>query len=252
MVNFVALDFADHRLLRLSTVYNAAQGDGLGMVSVVPTEIPALVNSYPLFFRKSPGDGHYELGAMLGFAPDENLFLDSAKDTATDTTAGHGGWDAGYVPLTLRREPFAVRQSTTALGSNTLMIDLDSPRLSDAGGDVLFFSDGRPSERLQAVIDVLEALVKGAALGQAYAAALAALDLIEPVELRVDLGGGVTPQLTGLYTIADSRLADVSASVLRDLQQQGFLPWIYQQAASVGQISNLIVRKARMAHRHGA
>lgn len=238
MANFVPLDFAEHRFLRLSTSYGVALGDGLGMVSVVPTEIPALVNSYPLFFRQSPLSGAYELSAMLGFAGDENLFLEN------------GQWDAGYVPLTLRREPFAVQQSTLAADRNTLMIDLDSPRLIRENGDILFFSDNRPSERLQAIIDMLEALVKGAQLGNAYVAALTVHDLIEPVEVQVDLGGGASHNLSGLFTIAQHRLSDLSPSAVQDLHGQGFLPWIHQQAASVGQIANLILRKNRARASH--
>jgi hypothetical protein len=236
MANFVPLDFAQHRLLRLSARHGAGLGDGLGMVGVVPTEIPALVSNYPLFFRQN-ADGAYELGAMLGFAAEENLFL------------ADGGWDANYVPLTLRREPFAVQPSATASDRNTLMIDLASPRLGTEG-DVLFFADGRPSERLQAILDALEALVKGAQTGQAYAAALDALGLIEPVSVQVDLGQGASQTLTGLFSIAQERLAALPAPALLDLHQQGFLPWVYQQAASVGQVSNLILRKQRADTRH--
>jgi len=233
MANFVPLDFAEHRLLRLANGYGASWGDGLGMVGVVPTEIPALVNSYPLFFRVSPITGAFELGAMLGFAAEENLFL--ADD----------GWDAAYVPLVRRCEPFAVQQSPANPDRNSLMIDLDSPRLTRAGADVLFFSDGRPSERLQAIIDSLEALVKGAPQGSAYAAALDALGLIEPVDVRIDLGGGVSHNPSGLFAIAEARLAQLSAEALADLHRQGYLGWVYQQAASVGQIANLILRKNR-------
>lgn len=238
MANFVPLDFAEHRFLRLATSYGVGLGDGLGMVGVVPTEIPALVNSYPLFFRQSPVSGGYELSAMLGFAGDENLFL-----------AG-GQWDAGYVPLTLRREPFAVRQSTLSADRNTLMIDLDSPRLVRDSGDILFFSDSRPSERLQAIIDMLQALVKGAKIGKAYVAALTAHDLIEPVAVQVDLGGGAAHNFSGLFTIAEHRLSGLSPPAVQDLHAQGFLPWIHQQAASVGQIANLILRKNRTNARH--
>jgi len=240
MSNYTPLDFAQHKHLRLATTHGAALGDGLGMVSVVPTEIPALVNSYPLFFRKSPVTGLYELGAILGFAGDENLFLID------------DGWDAAYVPLTLRREPFAVQSSRSSPDHNTLMIDLDSPRLSSSGGDMLFFSDGRPSERLQAIIDALEALVKGAQVAKAYATALDTLGLIEAVEVRVDLGNGASQQLAGLFTIAEAQLANLPPAALADLHSRGFLPWIYQQVASVGQITNLIARKNRSMARHAA
>jgi len=219
-------------MLRLAQGYGAALGDGLGMVSVVPGEIPALVNAYPLFFRNNPVSGAYELGAMLGFAAEENLFL------------SEGGWDAAYVPLAQRCAPFAVQASATAQGRNTLMLDLDSPRLAGEG-DVLFFSDGRPSERLQGILDALEALVKGAEIAQAYAQALNALGLIEPVEVRVDLGAGAPQVLGGLYTIAEARLAELPAAVLVDLHARGYLGWIYQQAASVGQVASLILRKNR-------
>jgi hypothetical protein len=180
MANFVPLSFEEHKRLRLATRYGVALGDGLGMVSVVPTEIPALITSYPLFFRRSPATGRHELGAMLGFAAEENLFLSD------------DGWDASLCSAHLRRAPFAVQQSAASPDRNSLMIDLDSPRLSLATGDVLFFSDGRPSERLQAIVDALEALVKGAGIGRDYADVLDALGLIEPVDVRIDLGNGIT------------------------------------------------------------
>jgi len=238
MGNFVPLDFAEHRLLRLLASHGVSFGDGLGMVGVVPTEIPALVNCYPLFFRVSPLTGGFELGAMLGFEAEENLFL-----------AGEG-WDAAYVPLARRCEPFAVQPSPTHPDRNTLMIDLDSPRLTRAGDDVLFFSDGRPSERLQGIIDALEALVKGAQQASAYAAMLDSLGLIEPVTVRVDLGGGLSYNPTGLFSIAEARLAQLPAATLANLRDQGFLGWVYQQAASVGQIGNLISRKNRARAGH--
>lgn len=240
MANFVPLNFDAHKRLRLATGYGVALGDGLGMVSVVPTEIPALVSSYPLFFRRSPAAGRYELGAMLGFAAEENLFL--ADD----------GWDAAYVPLSLRRQPFAVQPSAANPDRNSLMIDLDSPRLGGAKGDILFFADGRPSERLQAVVDALEALVKGAAIGRDYADALEALGLIEPVEVRIDLGNGAMHNPTGLFTIAEQPLAELPDAALADLHRRGYLGWAYQQAASVGQIANLILRKNRARARPAA
>lgn len=240
MPNFVALDYGQHKLLRIANTHGAVFGDNLGMVSVVPTEIPALVNSYPLFFRKAPVSDTYELSAMLGFEADQNLFLTP------------DGWDASYVPLALRCAPFAVQQNAANPDRNTLMIDLASPRITPAGGDVLFFSDGRPSERLQAAIETLEALVKGAATAGAYAAALDALGLIEPVEVQVDLVGGASHNLAGLYTIAQSRLDTLPTSAIADLHARGFLPWVYQQTASVGQIANLILRENDLRVRHGA
>lgn len=234
MPKFVPLDFSQHKLLRVANRYGAPLGDAVGMVSVVPTEIPALVNDYPLFFRLTPAGDRYELGAVLGFEADENLFLDEQR------------WDAPYVPLAIRCQPFAVQQSATSPEHNSLMIDIESERLVQSGGDVIFFSDGRPSERLQAVVDGLESLVRGAEIGRAYVAALTALELIEPVEVRVDLGQGQSKTLAGLYTIASERLRALSASELFDLKEKGFLPWIYQQAASAGQINNLIMRKSRL------
>ncbi|WP_408591042.1 SapC family protein [Novosphingobium sp.] len=234
MTDFVSLDFAQHKLLRLANRHGAELGDALGMVGAVPTEIPALAASYPLFFRKAPGSGRFELAAMLGFTATQNLFLDGER------------WDAGYVPLALRCEPFAVGQSAATPDRNTLLIDLDSPRLTRSDGDVLFFSDGRPSERLQAIVDALEALVTGAQVGRDYATALETLDLIEPVDVRVEADDGPPLTLSGLYTIAQDRLNALPDAALLDLRARGFLPWIYQQAASVGQIANLIVRRDRI------
>ncbi len=237
MPEYVALDFNAHRLLRIAHGYGPHLNDDTGMISVVPAEIPALVASYPLFFRQNPHSGAYELGAMLGFAGNENLFI---RD---------GQWDAGYVPLAIRCQPFAVAPSPGAAERNTLMIDVASPRVNRDSGDMLFFADGRPSERTQTAVDLLEVLVKGAAAARDYAAALDALGLIEPVELRIDQGGGRMETLAGLHGIAAERLAALTGLELGALHGRGFLAWLFLQAGSIGQVNALIRRKGQRPDR---
>ena len=174
--------------------------------------------------------------AVFGFEDKENLFLSDA------------GWDASYIPLTIRREPFLIgfQQSEPGAGSGkepVIHVDMDSPRLSDSEGEALFLAHGGISGHLEQINSILNTINEGYAVHQLFIKELVELDLLEALALDIKLKDGSQNRLMGFYTINEDVLAELSGDVLANLNEKGFLLPIYMAIASLSSIRSLIDKK---------
>jgi hypothetical protein len=237
VVNLVVLDNQIHRRLRVATTRVGGYA-AVNAVSVITREYSRLLARYPIFFTKSTDTGQFEPAALLGFARGENLFLNE------------GRWDAAYVPLQIQRQPFSLipRRIGGAAqpGALEVAIDIDSTQLQAQDGTRLFLDDGQATEYLQNITSVLSALVTGSTETYAFTQRLAELDLIEPVQIKVEFVDGSDSQLQGLYWISEAHLKSLAAEQLAELRDREFLQWLYFQMASVAHVSELVARKNRL------
>jgi hypothetical protein len=236
MPRHVLLNNVQHKNLRVITRRSVELGDGAGSVVVFPTEFREAQREYPIFFRKEPGTDDFLSVALLGFAKDENLYLDA------------NGWNAFYLPAVVARGPFLIGFQE---GAPVIHIDLDHPRVSETEGEPLFLPLGGQSPYLQYVASVLDAIHRGLSKSREMSAAFAALDLIVPVQLEVRLTADEHHNLHGYHTINDERLRDLDAPSLARLHQAGFLECAYLVMASLNNFQKLVDRKLarhRAAH----
>ena len=96
MARHVLLNNVEHKNLRVVTRHGKDLGEAVGSVPTFPTEFAEILREYPIFFRKDTNTGEYGCIALLGFARDENLFLEGDR------------WDASYVPGIVARGPFLI------------------------------------------------------------------------------------------------------------------------------------------------
>jgi len=232
MVTNVALDKDAHRDLKVDTRPSETYGDNIGMVGVVPREFARLVGHYPIFLRRTPSGDAFECGVVLGFGNTENLFLTGNV------------WDALYVPLNIQRQPFAVFARPED-GNLVVTVDMDSPRLTKAGGEALFLSDGEPSEYLKRLTGTLNEMVQGARMGFEYTAKLEQLGLIEKVRVDLEFADRSQIKLDGLYSISREKLQALTGEQIAELRDLGYLEWIYIQLASLIHMNGLLTRKNR-------
>ena len=154
MVKQVALNNNTHRNLRVITERGADYGENVHIVPVAAEELGSLVLEYPVCLMKNPHTGYFEMSALLGFEARENLFLNGNH------------WDAIYIPVHMRRQPFLVGFSADETGkriadSGVLSIDMDSPRVQEEKGERLFKEDGSNSEFLDTMNNLMFNLVTG-------------------------------------------------------------------------------------------
>ena len=236
MPNISVLNNVDHRDLRIITTRSARLGDSVNCAITFPWEFRNVQAHYPIFFSKDPGSGEFGAVAVLGFVQGENLFLSDE------------GWDAGYVPLTIERQPFLIgfKPGDDTEDSDTealIHVDLDSPRVSQTEGERVFMEHGGLSEYLQHMNSVLETIRRCIYDGKAFAAALQEHDLLESFALEIELNDGSQNRLMGYYTIDEKKLLELDATALGELHERGYLQAIYMVVASLSNIRDLIDRR---------
>ena len=238
MTRHVLLDNVTHEDLRVIRDYAKVPGYDVNVARVFPSEFIQLQTEYPLFFIRNREEGGFEPVALLGFGDRENLFLDD------------NGWDAGYVPLSIERQPFLVGfQEQVVDGVPTeapvVHIDLDHPAVSDTEGERVFLPHGGESPLLERISSILMTIHQGHAAAKSLSGMLVGLELIESLTLSVELKDGSKESLKGLYTINEDKLQALNASALGALHSKGHLRDVYMMLASLPNVSRLIDRKNR-------
>ena len=236
----VVLDNVEHHALRV-VPRGSPELDRVNQTLIVPTEFGEAQREYPIFFRKD-AEGKFVAIALLGFDKGENLFLDGDR------------WNARYIPAAHRRGPFflGVREAEE-LGDTrrelALHIDLDDPRVSETDGEPVFKPHGGNSAYLEYVMDALYTVHDGLRAAPAMFAAFDQLGLIQPVELNVEIGDGLTYSIPNFFTIGAEQFASLGGEALEQLHRSGFLAAALHVRSSLGNVERLIERKSRSAGR---
>ena len=237
MADIQALNSETHRDLRVVIKRGAEYGDNTHLVPVVADELRSLVLEYPVIFIKDEKSGRFSMCAMLGFEAGENLFLDGED------------WDAIYVPVHIRRQPFSLSYTAEKDGqpdpaSLVIAIDMDSKRVQEEGGERLFDEDGNQTDLLNNVNDVLAGVGTAAAANDAFIDALTKHDLIEPANLDVQFAGGEQKRFEGIYTVQDESLNKIEGEALAELYKAGYLQVAWLMLASIANVRKLLQRRA--------
>lgn len=240
MPNLEILSSERHADLTVNTDFGSEFDDVSSIVSVVADELPQLVLDFPVFIKKNTNTGEFELSAMMGFSPKENLFINEGK------------WRAVYIPLDIRRQPFQAcvieggdgQESLEQKGEVKVGINVESDRLMSGDGEVLFNSDGSASTYLDGISNTLGALMRGADLTKKFLKSLAELELIEPVKLNVQLGKQKV-SFEGLYTIHAENLAGLPEQSVFEFHRKGYLQASYALIHSIGHMEKLVDWKAQ-------
>jgi hypothetical protein len=234
MTRHVMLNNVAHKDLRVITRHAAEFGNNVGSVMTFPTEYGDVQREYPIFFRKDAATGEYSSVALLGFAKDENLFLDET------------GWRASYIPGVVSRGPFLIGFQQQ---EPVIHIDLDDPRVSQTEGEAVFLPQGGNSRYLDWIATMLKGIHDGMAVSKAMFAAFTALNLIEPVKVEIKFNAEEMYDLVGLYTVSEERLRALDGESLHKLNSGGFLQGAFLVIASLNNVKKLIDMKHRRRRR---
>jgi hypothetical protein len=237
MTQHVQLDNIQHKNLRVRLDYGPAYGTNVGTALTVPTEFADVQREFPIFFRRDKNGDYYAV-TLLGFAPDENLYLDGDK------------WDTRYIPGIISRGPFVIGFQEREEGGEVktqpvVHIDMDDARVNETEGEPAFLEMGGQSPYLQGVSRVLAGLNEGLAMAKAMFAAFTEFNLISPIEMDVKLTGLEPLKLQGFYSIDREKLQGLDSASLFKLHKSGFLHGAYLVMASQGNLNKLIERKVK-------
>jgi hypothetical protein len=229
MARLELLDPHSHRHVRVQNRPDAKLSDARHFVPVIVSEFSKLAVHYPILLTKASNTGAFFVGAMLGIAAGENLFLKPS-----------GGQDS-YQPLEIRRGPFFV-------SGDDLAIDMESPRISEIEGDPLFEPDLSPTPYLRGVQATITQLKYGLDETEMFVRQLLSMQLIEPIDISLRFDDGTRHHLEGLYTVSSDRLHALSDTQVLDLFRRGYLRLAYAMIGSLDHIPVLAkLRNDRLA-----
>lgn len=239
MAKIELLNNLDHKDLRVITTRSARYGDDQWYTPTFPHEFRNLQRHYPIVFTKNPGTGQFQAVALLGFEVGENLFLDEDR------------WDAGYIPLSIMRQPFLIgfqdtREGGAAKTERVISVNMDSPRISQTEGEQVFLEHGGNSEYLERITSILNLIDQGFERNQPFIDMMLGMDLLESFALDVELNDGSEHRMSGFYTINEDSLAGLKGDDLVILNNNGYLEAVYMAIASLSNISDLVDRKNRL------
>lgn len=236
MANNVLLNNIDHQNLKVITDHSPTFGDNVWYGLTFPGEFRSIQAYYPIFFNKDPNTGKFYAIALFGFEDQENLFLKDNK------------WDAGYIPLTVARQPFLIgKQRITEDGEEkeqrVLHIDMNHPRVNQEQGEPLFLAHGGNSPYLDNAADMLEVIHHGFVDSSSFIDCLVKHDLLESFTLDITLDDQSKYQMLGFYTINEDKLNELGSDTLATLHSKGYLQAIYMAIASQSNIRTLMNKK---------
>ena len=235
MSQYEVLNKEKHRQLRIKTGYGETLGDAVMYAMTYPMEFRDIQSCYPILFTKDPGTGEFFAAAVLGFEPNQNLFLQD------------DGWDASYIPVVLQRQPFLI--ATGGEDDNTtpvVSLDLDHPRVSQDEGEALFDTEGQATEFLDQKIALLDKLHRGMQHGKGFIEALLQHELLEQITMDIAFRDGSKRSIEGFYSIAEERLYQLKGDVLESLNQTGYLQPVFMAVASMSRMRDIIERRNRL------
>lgn len=230
MSNFVPVSQQKHQASGFEKVSHYGHAAKDALAPVVITEVAKLIPRMPLAFYKTEEMSGYQLVAMQGLLPGQNLFLNEKHQML-----------AGYVPACYRGYPFRlfpVDGKTEML----LCIDENSPffhEKSEADDEGLFTLEGEPTDIILKIRDFLALVAKDSQKTQELVDLLAEYELITPWYIRLDDSSERQEPLQGLYHIKESALRELSADKLQVLNLRGALSLAYGQLYSEHRIENL-------------
>lgn len=191
---------------------------------LVMAELIKAQQSIPIAFTKT--DNNYIPVAVLGLT-DGNALVNQ-----------HGQWfPNAYIPAVFRSYPFRLAKNED--NQLLLCIDEDSGLVNDTTGEAFFDAQGKPTERVQAILNMLVHIDNNQTATQTAIAALAAHNLILPWEFTLQTDQG-TKTIEGLYRIDEAALNSLTGEALAEVIKAGGLVVAYAQLFSMHNLSTII------------
>jgi len=205
----------------------------INIIPLVLSEITKTSLNLPVVLVKDSYSGRFYSTALMGLKDAENLIYNKH------------GWNTAYIPLNIKRVPFAIGESQKGDGSLGPCIDDESQYVQldgglESSGERLFDNQGNKTTYLKSAESFLANLYEQELASQHFINTLTSLKLIVPLSVKMSQSDGTHPSLSGLYTVSEKRLKALSDEQSLDLFRGDYLNAIYAMIASLGQVNHLV------------
>lgn len=231
-INMIPLDSVKHKNLRINVDSNYSHVSHQNMTPLLASEFLAASTNFPIVFVKQQDTGKFKSVALLGLEADENLIFANNKV------------HSNYIPVNIRRYPFAAGGKAADESEMILCIDENSTLLSESEGADIFDENGKPSKSTQQITTLLTDMLAKDAATEIFISFLVENDLLHATEVKLQLGKEGDKQLNGLYKVDEEALNELSDEEVLTIYRHKYFPAIYAHLASLSQFNRLLQLKS--------
>lgn len=223
------LDSKAHRNIRINTNRLNTKQNRVNVASVIVGELNTLVHEYAIFMTKSPTSEVFQLTAILGFQPGQNLFLNGEH------------WRCKFIPLDIVRRPFqAYFPDKENMEQGHIAIDLLAEQINEKHGTPLYDDEGNKTDFLKKIEQTFIELMTGAKQTTQLLKLAERLDLIESITLNIEIPDKDKVELNGLYAFNKANIDKLSGDDLELAHKSGLLQVIHLILSSSLHLQKLI------------
>ena len=220
----VVLDKEKHKNLKLKEMQDLNFAKDLSFCPVTAKEAELIAQVFPVVFT---GGENSSLIALLSLG-NGNLAINK-----------EGKWISNYIPLFIRKYPFALGTVEKDNNQKAVLIDENSNLLSETEGHNLFTEDGESTEVLKNAVNFLTAYESDTALTNSVAKDINDSGILVDREITIKDGDEKKVLVKGFKVVDRDKLNQLDDKILADWVRRGIINFIDIHLKSLNNIENL-------------
>jgi hypothetical protein len=198
------------------------------LIPIVNQDFFALQAEFPVVFVKNQQTGEFIPVAVMGLREGQNLYCQTKE------------WKAHVIPMSFGNAPLVIARADPEGEQYIVLVEEDSPMLSETEGEALFTASGEKTEFLERKVDIMLNIAQQSVQTQAVCKQLADMNLLmtQVVQLRHRPDSKMY-NIDGIYTVNEDALNKLSEADFLLLRSNGILPLIYAHLSSLQQLRRI-------------
>lgn len=198
------------------------------LIPIVAQDFFNLASEFPLVFVKNGDSGDFIPVAVMSLREGQNLYC------STDQ------WQAQVVPLSFNNAPFSIARTDPEGDQFAVLIDEDSPMLSETEGEPLFKEGGEKTDYLEQRIDSIVYVSQQVQQTQTICKLLVEKSLLTTNQVQLQhRPDGRTYNIDGIYTVNETVLNELTDAEFIELRGKGLISIIYAHLSSLQQLRRI-------------
>jgi hypothetical protein len=235
MSSYVPLQNDKHAKLKVRASVDFTRFKDQHLIPVVTQDFFRLASEFPLIFVPNQKDENLVPVALMGLREGVNLYCQEES------------YPAQVVPLGFTTAPFSLTAADPQGDQFALLIDEESPLLSETEGEALFNEQGERTAYLQGRLDAIEQISQQSSQTRAICKLLKDMNLLKTEQLQLRMRPDAPGyNIDGIYTVDEEALNALSDEQYLDLRKKGLIPLIYAHLASLQQVRRILKKQDEM------
>lgn len=230
MATLTELSIKDHQGLKIAPNAHIQFAAKQHVLNISAAEIANAATCFPIFVSRNNTTGSWVFSAMTSFELGQNLYVQDQH------------WTPIFNPMSMRTYPLFLMPSEKKEKTFTVGFNEESDALSTTDGTDLFQQDGKATEHLADVTQMLNDELNKLKQSYEFGNVIEKLGLLKEVDLKVQYQDGTTNVIKGLHTINEDVLQAMDGEKLMQLNKVGYLTPIHALLVSLFQL-NVLVNK---------